>query len=356
MNSILTYNLRKFINITIAMLWLTSAMVFAAGEVVTQCDILASRDNDPNKVAPGVSADDVNLELAEMACKEAVTNDPTNPRLQFEYGRVFWLKEDYASALTWLSKAADQNYGAAQYYLGDMYNVGLGVKVDRLIARDWYEKSANQNYSDAQFVLGQAYIYGNFAFRINEHTAFTWMQKAADQNHGNSLFFMGYFYHNGYVIARNEAKALEFWHKALANKDTDAYFIELTKVELLFSWAETQYPAALPGFAEALPNNFFPPPYDQYQFRQYTDAGNDIYLAYDDVNKNLYYYGPLTGNQVVNLGSFTSWYEKYLENSCVKIPVSAQSIVVYQCANGYTEAVGSLPKKNWSDFRVDIFG
>lgn len=297
------------VSIFVAVVSLWSHALFAAGSDVTECDLLASKYNDPEKVADGVATQDLDVELALTACEQALTDDPNNPRLQFEYGRVFFIKMDDALAYSWFLKAANQNYAAAQGYLGEMYEFGYGVKADLQQALSWYRKSAGQNYNDAQFALGYYYFQGE-GLPESLQDAYHWFQKAADQNQADALFYVGAFYHNGDIVAKNEAKAQEYWIKALATESGTSN-VQSAKVELFFSWAETQYSDALPGFAKALPPDF-PPPYNNYQYRHYTAAGNDIYLAYNPDDKNLYYLGPLTGNQVANLGTFDSWYRKYL--------------------------------------------
>ena len=56
-----------------------------------------------------------------------------------------WRREDYAEALKWYRKAAEQGYPLAQSNLGGMYANGLGVAQDYTEAVDWYRKAAEQD-------------------------------------------------------------------------------------------------------------------------------------------------------------------------------------------------------------------
>lgn len=52
-----------------------------------------------------------------------------------------WGFKDYADALEWLQKAEAQGSGAADYYLGYMYQNGFGVERDQQQADTFYKKS-----------------------------------------------------------------------------------------------------------------------------------------------------------------------------------------------------------------------
>ena len=53
------------------------------------------------------------------------------------YDLGLFVQRDYAEAVKWLLKAAEQNDGRAQYNLGVMYANGLGVEKDYVQAYAW---------------------------------------------------------------------------------------------------------------------------------------------------------------------------------------------------------------------------
>lgn len=61
---------------------------------------------------------------------------------------------DYAQAIHWYTKAADQHHAMAQLNLGIMYDRGQGVIRDEIQAERWLRKSAEQGDPGAQFNMG----------------------------------------------------------------------------------------------------------------------------------------------------------------------------------------------------------
>ncbi len=67
--------------------------------------------------------------------------------------------QDYAEALKWYRKAADQGNARAQTILGFVYDTGQGVPQDYAEAVKWYRNAADQGNAFAQSNLGL--MYGN---------------------------------------------------------------------------------------------------------------------------------------------------------------------------------------------------
>ena len=67
------------------------------------------------------------------------------------------MPQDYAAAVSWYRKAADQGDANAQYNLGIMYDNGQGVPQDYAAAAAWYRKAADQGDARGQSNLGLMY-------------------------------------------------------------------------------------------------------------------------------------------------------------------------------------------------------
>lgn len=61
----------------------------AFDRTVTECDRLAGHPSDPERVSDGVTREDMDKPAAIEACLEAISNDPANPRLNYQLARVF---------------------------------------------------------------------------------------------------------------------------------------------------------------------------------------------------------------------------------------------------------------------------
>ena len=73
---------------------------------------------------------------------------------------VSYDRANYATALNiWLPKAKEGD-PAAQTYVGEIYEKGLGIDPDYQIAAAWYKKAADQGYTRAQINLGFLYEKG----------------------------------------------------------------------------------------------------------------------------------------------------------------------------------------------------
>ena len=52
--------------------------------------------------------------------------------------------QDYAAAVKWYRRAAEQGHASAQFNLGVMYDGGQGVLQDYAAAVKWYRRAAEQ--------------------------------------------------------------------------------------------------------------------------------------------------------------------------------------------------------------------
>ena len=67
-------------------------------------------------------------------------------------GVEYYNKENYAEAVKWFRKAADQGYARGLYNLGVLYENGQGVTKNYQTAKEWYQKALNKdpNYTKAK--------------------------------------------------------------------------------------------------------------------------------------------------------------------------------------------------------------
>lgn len=119
--------------------------------------------------------------------------DAGNAEAQFSLGWIYVHGEGYTGvtfmrdvpkdipkALDWYQKAAAQGHVNAQYNLGMLYRLGLGVKEDQANAFVWLQKAAAQGSDVAQYNLGVMYAEGAGVTQ-NLPRACAWLALAAAQ-------------------------------------------------------------------------------------------------------------------------------------------------------------------------------
>jgi Sel1 repeat len=132
-------------------------------------------------------------------------------------GREAFRRKDYASALNWLWKSADQGNAEAQASLGMMYYEGLGVPQDFAQSFSWYLKAATQDHTIAQDIVGHMYLWGKGVTQ-DYALALTWLRKAADKGSKNAQMALFSMYAAGEGVPQDWETAKMWMEKAYGDK------------------------------------------------------------------------------------------------------------------------------------------
>jgi len=127
-----------------------------------------------------------------------------------------------AEGVEWIRKAAEKNSPDAQFYLGVIYENGIGVSVDKNAAEEWYVKAAQQDYIDAQYNLGVLYESSNNPAEVKK--AQVWYQKAADKGDVSAMLNLGSLYNNGKGVEQDYSKAFYWYNEAAKAGDPKALY------------------------------------------------------------------------------------------------------------------------------------
>ncbi len=100
--------------------------------------------------------------------------------------------QDYAQAMQWYQKAADQNHHLAQFNLGQMFAEGQGTAKSDSMALMWMRRAAQGGDAGAQFNLGERYARAvadgsgveSAELRME---SYKWFALAAAQNYRDAL-------------------------------------------------------------------------------------------------------------------------------------------------------------------------
>ena len=146
---------------------------------------------------------------------------------QFNFGKMYEegrsVKQDYAEALNWYRKAADQGHASAQCILGWMCQHSFGVKQDDVQAVHWYRLAAEQGLASAQYNLGWMCQRG-LGVKQDDAQAVVWYRKAAEQGQASAQYNLGWMYDRGLGVKRDYNQALIWFRMVAEQGDADAQF------------------------------------------------------------------------------------------------------------------------------------
>ena len=144
---------------------------------------------------------------------------------QFDLGCCYYYGQgvmtDFKEAAKLFRKAAEQNNELGQCYLGHCYYYGQGVATDYVEAVKWYRKAAEQNDDSAQLQLGVCYIYGQGVQKDNVESV-NWYRKAAEQGLADAQYEVGAAYFNGLGVTRNYVQAYVWMSLAMSQGNLTA--------------------------------------------------------------------------------------------------------------------------------------
>lgn len=127
--------------------------------------------------------------------------------LAYEYGSG--IEENPHQAVEYMTKAAEQNYGYAQFKMGDYFFFGYGAcPEDNKQAVEWYEKAVANDIPLAMLRMGEYYLYDYDKLNESEK-AFSYFKKAAEAECYNEG--LGICYEMGIGVEDNETEAFKYY-------------------------------------------------------------------------------------------------------------------------------------------------
>lgn len=190
----------------------------ADAKAVHECDRLVANPFDPQRVSAGLPPDKVESERAIAACRQAIAQQPDNPRFQYQLGRALEVAKNYAESLEWTHKAAAQKYPMALGSLGRVHHFGIGVvSKDLHKAADYFRQAAELGHAFAMTAFGQVIFELKDERRYGE--AVEWYRKAAALGSAHALTGLGYVYANGFGVARDYSEAVKYFRQGVEKRD-----------------------------------------------------------------------------------------------------------------------------------------
>ena len=143
-----------------------------------------------------------------------------DPKADYEAGNKAYHRDDWVSAIDYLTSSAKADYLPAMVMLAYI----MDKAEENETALSWYKKAADAGSPAGALGLGQMLASGEGGVK-NEKDAFTWISKAADANHPPAMTAMGHMFANGEMgMEIDNEKALAWFQKAADKKHTPAMF------------------------------------------------------------------------------------------------------------------------------------
>ena len=146
------------------------------------------------------------------------------------------MPQDYAEAMKWYRKAAEQDIAEAQYNLGVMYDEGRGVSQNHAEAVKWYQKAAEQGLAEATDVIRELQEANERAaahFEAGKFTAaFHEFMALAEHGDARSQAYLGMMYLFGLGVPSDEVAAVKWLDSAADQRDVTASFIKCESLNL----------------------------------------------------------------------------------------------------------------------------
>jgi TPR repeat protein len=129
--------------------------------------------------------------------------------------------------LTDIISAAEDGHIEAQYILGGMYEIGIGVARNNWECARWWQEAANQGHVGSQKALGSMYFSGR-GVPLSYEKAMELYLMAAEQGHPHAQKYIALGYRRGLGVEADPEKAAYWQAKAdeQSGPETTVAFIE----------------------------------------------------------------------------------------------------------------------------------
>ena len=138
--------------------------------------------------------------------------------------KLYWgnrLKKNYLLSYIYCSRAVLKGNKYAIYFLGSMYNEGLGVEPNHEKALQCYLKAAELSVPEAYDYLGKAYEFGKLGVKPDPGKAIEYYKLGAEKGEEGCCNNLATLYAKGKGVRKNKKKAFKLFYRA-AKRSTDA--------------------------------------------------------------------------------------------------------------------------------------
>lgn len=139
----------------------------------------------------------------------------------YDTGLYAYNHYDYQTARKEFTLAAMKGHIQAQYYLGEIYEGGVGVPIAYRQASEWYAQAARQEHAGAQARLAALYRKG-WGVKQEASRALTWYLRSAENGYPLAQFEVGLMYAKGQGTPVNKIEAYRWLSIVASYGDPEA--------------------------------------------------------------------------------------------------------------------------------------
>lgn len=133
-------------------------------------------------------------------------------------GREALKDGDYHLAIAEFKAGAKKGDPEASYWLGDMFERGIGTQKDIQKALSWYRTSANGGWVKSKLGLGEIYLQGTE--NLQDFTqAHQWLEQAATDGEVDAMRDLGTMYAKGWGVQKDAIRAYIWFDYAASRGD-----------------------------------------------------------------------------------------------------------------------------------------
>ena len=165
-------------------------------------------------------------------------------------------KADYEAAYPEMIALANEGNPVAAYYLGRMYDEGLGVKADTTTALRYFEQADKGYNSDASVQLGLKILKGEGVTQ-NTDLGIQYLKKAAYAGNENALYELGRLYENGEGVEKNYTYSFGFFYMSALKGKREAQ-VETARHYLSGRGIPQDFGAAVKWYVRAANQGYIP--------------------------------------------------------------------------------------------------
>lgn len=143
-----------------------------------------------------------------------------NGRAQYEMGKLYFFdkgifERDDAKAYMWFKRSADNNYPYAGHYVAQCHIAGAGVPEDQKKGFELFLENANVGVPESQEKVAFCYMFG-VGVEKNPQKAFYWYRRAADMDSisDRGALRLACYYYQGEVVERDDNEASKWFEQA----------------------------------------------------------------------------------------------------------------------------------------------